>query len=61
MLNVGDPTEEFSLNIMQSMSVDDARVLLSVNANFCGIILEHKGQNVVHVPAEVVEDVSSTT
>jgi hypothetical protein len=61
MLNVAPVTTESSLNIMQSFSVADARVLPLLNANFYGVILEHRGQNVVHVLAEVIEDVLPTS
>lgn len=49
MLNVGDPTEESAPNIMQSVSVGDARELPSVDA---AEVIE---------PAEVIEDVSWAT
>jgi hypothetical protein len=63
MLNVGDSTDEGAL-----VPVGGARghVLLFVDANFCGVIIEHTGQNVVHVPGEVIglagviEDLSSS-
>jgi hypothetical protein len=57
MLNVGDPTKESPPNIMQSESVGGVRghVLFLVDANFCGVIIEHEGQNLVHVPGEVFE------
>jgi hypothetical protein len=57
MLNVGDPTKESPPNIMQSESVGGVRghVLFFVDANFRGVIIEHTGQNVIHVPGEVFE------
>jgi hypothetical protein len=67
MLNVGDPTKESPPNIMQSESVGDARGFSSADANFRGVIIEHKGKNVAHVPArviepaETIEDVSRAT
>lgn len=66
MLNVGDPTESPS-NIMQSVSVGDARGFSSADANFRCVIIEHEGKNVAHVPAkviepeEMIEDVSRAT
>jgi hypothetical protein len=62
MLKVGELIiDESASNIMHSVAADDSDGLPSVEANFCGVIIEHEGQNVVHVPAEVTEDVPWAT